>query len=286
MSEHVSRQKTPSLASSDELEAIRRQLQTKTQELDALARGARAVLEQKSFSEAARSIFDYCKDLIGAASGYVALLSEDGAENELLFLEAGGLPCSVDPELPMPIRGLRAEAYRDAKAVYHNDFMNSQWVDFMPSGHVVLTNVLFAPLNLEGRTVGIMGLANKPGGFSQHDALMASHFGELAAIALRNSQSLEERDRFEEEQQRLIGELSKALREVKTLKGLLPICSFCKRVRDDQGYWARLEEYLEKHADAEVSHGLCPDCVREHYPEVYEELQPEKASATPDPQKT
>ena len=48
---------------------------------------------------------------MGATSGYVALLSEDGAENEVLFLEAGGFPCDVDPKLPMPIRGLRAEAY-------------------------------------------------------------------------------------------------------------------------------------------------------------------------------
>ena len=49
-----------------------------------------------------------------------------GEENEVLFLEFGGLPCDVDPELPMPIRGLRAEAYRLKKAVYHNDFMNSE----------------------------------------------------------------------------------------------------------------------------------------------------------------
>lgn len=275
---------TQSAAPSPE-HALREQLAIKTRELNALVQGARAVLENRDFAQAARGIFDYCKDLIGAASGYVALLSPDGAENELLFLEAGGLPCTVDPELPMPIRGLRAEAYRDRKAVYDNDFMNSDWVKFMPGGHVVLRNVLFAPLNLEGRTVGIMGLANKDGDFTENDAAMATHFGELAAIALSNSRALEERDHFAQEQERLIAELRATLKEVKTLKGLLPICSFCKRVRDDEGYWERLEEYLAKHADAEVSHGLCPDCVKEHYPEVYLELSSEDPEAWP-PKKT
>ena len=66
-------------------------------ELDALAGGAQAVLQQSGFAEAARSIFDYCREVTGATSGYVALLNEDGSENEVLFLEAGGLPCTVDP---------------------------------------------------------------------------------------------------------------------------------------------------------------------------------------------
>ena len=139
-------------------------------ELDALMNGAKVVLGQKGFTESARAIFDYCKDLIGATSGYVALLSESGEENEVLFLEAGGLPCDVNPELPMPIRGLRAESYHSNKAVYHNDFMNSEWVNFMPGGHVILKNVMFAPLVLEGKTVGIIGLANKFTDFNENDA--------------------------------------------------------------------------------------------------------------------
>jgi len=106
--------------------------------IQAFLKASKAVLRSDSFNQIAREIFDISIDLIGAKSGYIALLSDDGQENELLFLEAGGLPCSVDPELPMPIRGLRAEAYRDMKVVFDNDFMNSQWVHFMPMGHVVL----------------------------------------------------------------------------------------------------------------------------------------------------
>lgn len=152
---------------------------------------AHSILEKKSFTDAARAIFDCCRDLTGATSGYVALLSEDGTNNEVLFLESGGLTCSVDPELPMPIRGLRASAYHLQKAVYENDFMNSQWAGYMPDGHVELRNVMFAPLNVDQKTAGIIGLANKPDGFSNRDVEIADIFGELAALALQNSRLVE-----------------------------------------------------------------------------------------------
>ena len=237
-------------------------------ELHAIMDGSRGVLEAKGFAESARSIFDHCKDLIGATSGYVALLSDTGEENEVLFLEAGGLPCDVDPQLPMPIRGLRAEAYRTNKTVYHNDFMNSEWVDFMPKGHVVLRNVMFAPLILEGKTVGIIGLANKPSDFDDNDAKMAGGFGELAAIALQNSRHLDERISAEKEREKVIEELKIALSEVKKLSGLLPICSHCKKIRDDEGYWNQIESYISKHSDAKFSHGICQECLKKYYPDL------------------
>jgi len=156
-------------------------------EIEALLKGSRAILEYGKFNDAARAIFGFCKNIIGAIGGYVALLSQDGAENELLFLDSGGLPCTVDPSLPMPIRGLRGESYRTGKAVYHNDFAQSEWLNFLPTGHVTIDNVLFAPLMIEGKALGLLGLANKPGGFTENDAHLASGFGELAAISLLNS---------------------------------------------------------------------------------------------------
>lgn len=161
------------------------------QKLDAVIEGAQAIMESKDFPSAARIIFDQCCRITGAVSGYVALLSDDGAENNVLFLESGGLSCTVDPSLPMPIRGLRATVYESGRAAYDNDFMRSEWVEFMPAGHVDLDNVMFAPLNIDGRTVGLMGLANKAGGFTDDDADIAMVFGGLAAIALSNSRHLE-----------------------------------------------------------------------------------------------
>ncbi len=66
---------------------------------------------------------------------------------------------------------------------------------------------------------------------------------------------------------RLIRELEKALSEVKTLHGLIPICAACKKIRDDKGYWTQVETYVREHSSAEFSHSLCPECAAKMYPE-------------------
>lgn len=69
-----------------------------------------------------------------------------------------------------------------------------------------------------------------------------------------------------------ITSLKKALEEVKTLKGLIPICSRCKNIRDDRGFWQNLENYVSDHSEAEFSHGICPDCVKKLYPDLYSKV--------------
>jgi len=71
--------------------------------------------------------------------------------------------------------------------------------------------------------------------------------------------------RMDREREELIQQLQQALSQVKTLTGLLPICAWCKNVRDDQGYWLRVEEYIQDHSDAKFSHGLCPECAHTHF---------------------
>lgn len=78
-----------------------------------------------------------------------------------------------------------------------------------------------------------------------------------------------ERRVAEQERERLFADLQSAVAEIRTLRGLLPICSSCKRVRDDSGYWNQIETYISAHADVRFSHGLCPDCARRLYPEVF-----------------
>lgn len=70
------------------------------------------------------------------------------------------------------------------------------------------------------------------------------------------------------ETEQLIIELQKAREKVATLSGLIPICSICKKIRDDKGYWNQLEEYMKMHANVDFSHGICPDCVKEHYSNI------------------
>jgi len=62
--------------------------------------------------------------------------------------------------------------------------------------------------------------------------------------------------------------LEKALKEVKTLRGIVPICSFCKKVRNDKGYWDQVEVYVKAHTEADFSHGICPACMKRHYPDL------------------
>ena len=81
------------------------------------------------------------------------------------------------------------------------------------------------------------------------------------------------RQRAEAERERLIAELQGALASVKTLRGLIPICASCKKIRDDQGYWLQLETYLARHSDAEFSHSLCLDCMRKLYPDLSSEVE-------------
>ncbi len=158
---------------------------------NALLESARAILQYQDFETSLREIFAYCKKVTGATSGYVALLSEDNLENEVLFLDSGGSPCSVDENLPMPLRGLRAVALRSKKGVYENSFAESDWTKLLPKGHVRLDNVLFSPLLVEEQAVGLLGLANKEGGFSDRDLAFVSQLGDIAAIALRNSNNLD-----------------------------------------------------------------------------------------------
>jgi two-component system, cell cycle sensor histidine kinase and response regulator CckA len=84
-----------------------------------------------------------------------------------------------------------------------------------------------------------------------------------------NARILERSIRYSIERKRLIVNLRDALERIRTLSGLLPICANCKKIRDDRGYWNKLEAYIQSHSNAEFSHGICPDCARKLYPELY-----------------
>jgi two-component system, response regulator PdtaR len=75
--------------------------------------------------------------------------------------------------------------------------------------------------------------------------------------------------RAAKEREQLIGKLEQALLEVKKLSGLLPICASCKNIRDENGHWLPIEEYIQRHSEADFSHGICPVCGPRLYPDVY-----------------
>ncbi|MEO5956213.1 MAG: response regulator [Nitrospiraceae bacterium] len=92
-----------------------------------------------------------------------------------------------------------------------------------------------------------------------------------AASALALKKEMDCRKAREGELRRSNDELQKALREVKVLRGLIPICASCKKIRNDGGFWQQLEEYIGEHSEAEFSHGICQPCVKKLYPGVYQE---------------
>lgn len=94
----------------------------------------------------------------------------------------------------------------------------------------------------------------------------------LAELHLKNralEAEMGERLQVEKDKERLIHELREALENVRRLRGLLPICAYCKKIRDDKGYWNQLEAYLSEHSEVSFTHGICPDCAKR----IQEELR-------------
>jgi PAS domain S-box-containing protein len=84
-----------------------------------------------------------------------------------------------------------------------------------------------------------------------------------------NIRDITPRTLVEAERENLIRELKKALAEIKTLSGLLPICAYCKKIRNDDGYWEQIEGYIKKRSLADFSHGICPECMKKYYPNCH-----------------
>ncbi len=98
------------------------------------------------------------------------------------------------------------------------------------------------------------------------------HADELETRILEKTESLEseivERKKTEEEKKKIIVELREAAQQIKTLSGLIPVCSNCKKIHDDKDYWNQIESYISDHSDAMFSHGICPECRKELYPDI------------------
>jgi hypothetical protein len=114
------------------------------------------------------------------------------------------------------------------------------------------------------------------------DRLLAISFGIVIVLGLavlmistanfvREKKISVERKRAQDEREKLIVELQEALAEVRTLSGLLPICASCKKIRDDQGYWNQIEDYISRRSQATFSHGICPECAKKLYPQYYKD---------------
>lgn len=95
--------------------------------------------------------------------------------------------------------------------------------------------------------------------------------GEKIVSVVTAFSDITERKQLEMEKESLIKELQQSLETIKTLHGILPICASCKKIKDDKDNWTQIEEYITSHTEADFSHGICPECAKKLYPEIYEE---------------
>lgn len=93
-----------------------------------------------------------------------------------------------------------------------------------------------------------------------------SNTGHIKEI-IATTRDISKRKKAEADKEKLIIELQEALKKVKALSGLLPICAVCKKIRDDKGYWNQIENYIRNHSEAEFTHSICKECARKYYPD-------------------
>ncbi|MEW6671001.1 MAG: GAF domain-containing protein [Thermodesulfobacteriota bacterium] len=131
------------------------------------------------------------------------------------------------------------------------------------------------PIEHKDIKLGIMTVYSfSPREFQREELDLCTSIGHQIGIAIENARLYQRaqnnikalRD-AQEEREKIIMKLQKALADVKTLSGLLPICSHCKKIRDDKGYWTQIEAYIHQYSGTQFSHGICPECAKKYYPE-------------------
>jgi PAS domain S-box-containing protein len=148
--------------------------------------------------------------------------------------------------------------------------LEARFSTLLPTFRSGLRSMLTLPLISANQVIGALHFRSKKiKAYDDRDLRLGERIADQIAGAIANAQLFTERKRAEEEREKLILTLQKALSEVKALSGLLPICSSCKKIRDDKGYWNQIEAYIRDHSEANFSHSICPECAQKLYPELF-----------------
>jgi PAS domain S-box-containing protein len=163
---------------------------SRSREVAALLSAARALLENRAFADAGRAVLGACKAILGADAGFVAVTLPEGKSVETVCLDPGSLGFPATGGLPAPLRRLCSRAAKAGRVVIANDLAKGA-AQASPAGdHTALESALLAPIVIAGDVAGLVGLINKPGGFSAGDSQLAEVFAEMAAVAKLNSSTV------------------------------------------------------------------------------------------------
>ena len=174
------------------------------------------------------------------------------------MLEAAGLN-NKDSLLNISVRGkdglgAKGEAFYGSEDLFANDPVLMEVT--LPGGSWLMASV---PVN---------GWATQSPIITYYRVIAMAVGLVILALLFIQYREMIRRKKAEEGRIETITELQKALSEIKTLRGFLPICSHCKNIRDDKGYWNQIESYIHENSEAEFSHGICPECAKKYYPDM------------------
>ena len=195
---HITRDITDRKELEKELAEAIEDLKLTNLETRSMLESARALLEKADFSEAAKSILENARRLVGSETGFLSVLDEDGANQRVLCFDDDSSERSFQASVDIPLTGLELMACKERRTVYKNDLVLGSWSALASEGLQNPENILISPLIARNRPIGFLCLANKPGGFSYRDVLLAESLAEFGSIGLMNWQTSQELQRSEE----------------------------------------------------------------------------------------
>ena len=231
------------------------------------------MVDTASLDELIQRGLDDSVRLTDSRIGYFHFVNADQATIRLYTWSTGTKKICTTVEAthyPIAQAGIWVDCVHRREPVIHNDYASEPHRKGLPEGHATLLRDLGVPVFEDGQIVAVLGVGNKETPYDQVDV-------ELTQLLANTVWSVVHRKRVQEhlseqvaartaelEQRNL--ELQEALKDVQVLSGIVPICSYCKQIRDDQGYWNHLESFLSAHTDARFSHGICPTCAKKEFP--------------------